>query len=95
MLGGVDELAILDVSKNVNSMEIDILHWAKQNHYLKKDVSTSAKKLITPKKDISENSSTISNIIIDLDTLLALKGHAQNMKVKIYVLILIIQKRKG
>ena len=95
MLGGVDELAILDVSKNVNSMETDILHRAKQNHYLKKDVSTSAKKLITPKKDISENSSTFSNIIIDLDTLLALKGNAQNVKVKIYVLILIIQKRKG
>ena len=69
MLGGVDELAILDVSKNVNSMESDILHWAKQNHYLKKDVSTSAKKLITPKKDISENSFTFSKIIIDLDIL--------------------------
>ena len=35
----------------------------------KRHVSTSAKKLITPKKDISENSSTFSNIIIDLDIL--------------------------
>ena len=32
-------------------------------------VTTSTKKLITPKKDISENSSTFSNITIDLDIL--------------------------
>ena len=59
MLGSVDQLAILDVSKNINSMETELL--PKKRH-----VSTSAKKLITPTKDISENSSTFLNIIIDL-----------------------------